>query len=118
MSATATAMQRISRSSLGATNDPDTQLAPATLPDDALIESARRGEDGAFDVLIDRYQRLCLAKAYSILGNRADAEDEVQTAWVQAWERLMWTYQRALPWARPGEKWVLMERIYEGPGRS
>jgi len=24
----------------------------------------------------------------------------------------MWTYQRALPWAKPGEKWVLMTRIY------
>lgn len=34
---------------------------------------------------------------------------------VQEWERLMWTYQRALPWAKPGEKWVLMERIYAGP---
>jgi L-rhamnose mutarotase len=32
---------------------------------------------------------------------------------VQEWERLMWTYQRALPWARPGEKWVLMDRLYE-----
>lgn len=32
---------------------------------------------------------------------------------VQEWERLMSTYQRALPWARPGEKWVLMDRIYE-----
>jgi L-rhamnose mutarotase len=32
---------------------------------------------------------------------------------VQEWERLMWTYQRALPWAKPGEKWVLMDRIYE-----
>ena len=30
---------------------------------------------------------------------------------VQAWERLMWNYQRALPWAKPGEKWVLMDRI-------
>lgn len=37
---------------------------------------------------------------------------------VQEWERLMGTYQRALPWARPGEKWVLMDRIYalEPPG--
>ena len=34
---------------------------------------------------------------------------------VQAWERLMWTYQRALPWAKPGEKWVLMDRIYDLP---
>jgi L-rhamnose mutarotase len=31
---------------------------------------------------------------------------------VQAWETLMWNYQKALPWARPGEKWVLMRRIF------
>ncbi len=31
---------------------------------------------------------------------------------VQAWEALMWHYQRALPWAKPGEKWVLMESIF------
>lgn len=31
---------------------------------------------------------------------------------VQAWERLMWTFQRALPWSLPGEKWVAMERIF------
>ena len=31
---------------------------------------------------------------------------------VQEWEALMWRYQQALPGARPGEKWVLMERIF------
>jgi L-rhamnose mutarotase len=24
----------------------------------------------------------------------------------------MWKYQKALPWARPGEKWVAMQRIF------
>lgn len=32
---------------------------------------------------------------------------------VQEWETLMWKYQQALTWAKPGEKWVLMERIFE-----
>lgn len=32
---------------------------------------------------------------------------------VQAWEQQMWSYQQPLPWARPGEKWVLAEKIYE-----
>ena len=32
---------------------------------------------------------------------------------VQEWEDLMWKYQQALPMAKPGEKWVLMEKIYE-----
>ena len=31
---------------------------------------------------------------------------------VQAWETLMWKYQKALPWARPGEKWIPMQRIF------
>jgi len=32
---------------------------------------------------------------------------------VQEWEQLMWKYQRALPQAEPGEKWLLMERIFK-----
>ncbi len=31
---------------------------------------------------------------------------------VQEWEALMWKYQQALPWAAPGEKWVLMDKIF------
>ena len=32
---------------------------------------------------------------------------------MQAWEKLMWTYQQPLPQAKPGEKWVLMKKIFE-----
>lgn len=32
---------------------------------------------------------------------------------VQEWEQLMWKFQQALPQSKPGEKWRLMERIYE-----
>ena len=32
---------------------------------------------------------------------------------VQDWENLMWKYQQALPWARKGEKWILMDHIYQ-----
>jgi L-rhamnose mutarotase len=32
---------------------------------------------------------------------------------VQEWEDLMWKFQQALPWAKPGEKWMLMEKIFE-----
>jgi L-rhamnose mutarotase len=31
---------------------------------------------------------------------------------VQEWEALMWRFQQALPWAKAGEKWVVMERIF------
>ncbi|MFN0015244.1 MAG: L-rhamnose mutarotase [Saprospiraceae bacterium] len=32
---------------------------------------------------------------------------------VQAWETLMWNYQQALPTAKPGQKWVPMDLIYQ-----
>jgi L-rhamnose mutarotase len=32
---------------------------------------------------------------------------------VQEWEQLMWKYQLALPGSIPGEKWRLMEKIFE-----
>lgn len=32
---------------------------------------------------------------------------------VQEWEELMWKYQQALPWAKEGEKWVMMKPIFE-----
>lgn len=31
---------------------------------------------------------------------------------VQEWETLMWKYQQALPGSKPGEKWILMEKIF------
>ena len=32
---------------------------------------------------------------------------------VREWEKLMWTFQQALPQAKRGEKWLLMERIFK-----
>ena len=32
---------------------------------------------------------------------------------VQEWERLMWKFQQSLPEAKPGEKWLQMDRIFK-----
>ncbi len=32
---------------------------------------------------------------------------------VQEWEALMWKYQQALPMAKQGEKWLLMNKIFD-----
>ncbi|HMI67512.1 MAG TPA: L-rhamnose mutarotase [Cyclobacteriaceae bacterium] len=32
---------------------------------------------------------------------------------VREWEQLMWNYQQGLPAARPGEKWIIMNKIFE-----
>lgn len=38
-----------------------------------------------------------------------DADNEK----VEEWEQLMWKFQQPLPWSKRGEKWVLMERIFD-----
>jgi L-rhamnose mutarotase len=43
----------------------------------------------------------------------AKAEADAVNPLVQEWEKLMWTFQQALPDAPPGEKWQRMERIFE-----
>jgi L-rhamnose mutarotase len=37
---------------------------------------------------------------------------DAANAKVQEWELLMWKYQQKLPFAKPREKWVLMEKIF------
>jgi len=32
---------------------------------------------------------------------------------VQEWESLMGTFQKLSPQARPGEKWILMDRVFK-----
>jgi len=41
------------------------------------------------------------------------AEADRKNRKVQEWENLMWKFQKALPGARPGEKWLPMERIFK-----
>ena len=43
----------------------------------------------------------------------AKALADKSNAKVQEWEALMWKFQQALPQAKPGEKWLLMERVFK-----
>ena len=38
---------------------------------------------------------------------------DTANAKVQAWEELMWKFQQPLPWAKEGEKWILMDKIFQ-----
>ncbi len=46
----------------------------------------------------------------------AKAEADRANSKVQEWEKLMWTFQQSLPQAKPGEKWLLMDRIFKLEG--
>ncbi|MEO5996007.1 MAG: L-rhamnose mutarotase [Chitinophagaceae bacterium] len=43
---------------------------------------------------------------------KKDSMDAANAA-VQAWEKQVWKYQQALPNAKPGEKWIVMDKIFE-----
>ncbi len=53
-----------------------------------LVGRAQAGDLGAFDGLVARYQDAVFGTALALLGNRADAEDAAQEAFVQAWRDL------------------------------
>jgi len=43
---------------------------------------------------------------------QAKARADAASTEVQAWEKLMWRFQQALPWAQPDQKWVPMQPIF------
>ena len=41
------------------------------------------------------------------------AEMDSNNPKVQEWEQLMWKFQQELPWAKPGEKWIQLDKIFQ-----
>lgn len=56
--------------------------------DGALVRRAKRGDERAFGLLVQKYQRAAYAVAYSVTGRHEDAEDAAQESFMVALERL------------------------------
>lgn len=74
----------------------------ASLPDSDLAQRARRGDLDAYGELVRRYQRAVFAACYRLLGERREAEDFAQEAFLHAYQRLdRYDPQRPFgPWIR------------------
>ena len=53
--------------------------------DEVLASAAQKGDPDSFTILIARYREITLAYAYAFLGNRDEAEDAAQEAFVRAY---------------------------------
>ena len=51
--------------------------------------------------------------ANSTFSLQKKSEMDASNAKVQEWETLMWKFQKPLPWANKGEKWITMNRIFK-----
>lgn len=56
--------------------------------DEALVARAQRGDTGAFDILIERYQQRLYATVYHMTSNHEDANDVVQDVFIKAYRSL------------------------------
>ncbi len=56
--------------------------------EETLVAAAKAGDTAAFGELIKRHRKASLKRAMMMIRNRNDAEDEVQTAFCKAFQRL------------------------------
>lgn len=67
----------------------ETTDIPATRdPDQQVLEACRRGDEGAFDLLVERHHRRIFRLCVRLLGDEDAALDAAQEAFVKAWRAL------------------------------
>ena len=67
---------------------PDRTSAEPSPSDESLVRDALTGQRSSFDQLVRRYQLQAVAVSYRLLGNRADAVEIVQDAFLKAFQSL------------------------------
>ena len=78
----------------------------------AVVASLQRSGVANLELLRTGNRLVLIIDAPDDFSPDAKAASDAQDPDVQAWEALMWKYQRALPWAKTGDKWVPMESIF------
>ena len=68
--------------------EPQPAAEMSALDDAALVERCVAGDNGAFDVLVERHRRQVYQLCYRFAGNHEDASDLTQDAFVRAYRAL------------------------------
>lgn len=81
----------------------------------AIIQSIRNAGIGVLDIYRTGNRLFMILEADGDFSFEKKAAADANNPTVQEWETLMWQFQQALPWAKPGEKWVLLNKIFQLP---
>ena len=78
-----------------------------------IIESIR--SSGIEDMTIYRYSNrlFMIMEVNDNFSFEKKAAADLADPKVQEWEEFMWNFQQAIPGVKKGEKWVLMEKIFQ-----
>jgi L-rhamnose mutarotase len=85
--------------------------APGSVPA-AVNRSIRTSGIAALEIFLAGNRLVMVLTPGPDFDTAAKAAADEANSDVQAWETLMWDFQQPLPFAKPGEKWIQMERIY------
>ena len=78
----------------------------------SIVQSLRAAGIEEAEIFRTGNRLVLVLEVNSNFDGAAKAASDAADPNVVAWEALMWKYQKVLPWARPGQKWVPMERIF------
>ncbi len=81
-------------------------------PPPAVTRSIRQADILELEIWLTGPRLFMIMEVGAAFDPAAKAAADAADPDVQAWEKLMWEFQRPLSWAAPGEKWVSAERIY------
>jgi L-rhamnose mutarotase len=78
-----------------------------------IKESIRNSGIEDMEIYLLGTRMFMVMEVNEVFSFQAKQTADLENPKVQEWEMLMWTFQQALPEAKPGEKWLLMERIFK-----
>lgn len=77
-----------------------------------IIQSIKEADIKSLEIYRVSNRLFMMMETGSNFSFEKKAQADAQNPMVVQWEKLMWEYQQALPAAKPGEKWMLMDKIF------